>query len=104
MQIKDKAQRVTDLAFVACDNDNSNSLDQEELSAVMKEVAHIMKITPPTKDDITSVLEQLDENNDFTVSKDEFYQLIILVLGKMLESEQELQDKKDEVVSGISNI
>ena len=61
----------------------------------MKEVANEMKVTPPTKDDILAVLEQLDENNDNSVNQDEFFELVILVLSKMLESEQELQDKQD---------
>ena len=53
----------------------------------MKEVANEMKVTPPTKDDILAVLEQLDENNDNSVNQDEFFELVILVLSKMLESE-----------------
>ena len=61
----------------------------------MREVATEMKVTPPTKDDILAVLEQLDENNDNSVNQDEFFELVILVLSKMLESEQELQDKHD---------
>ena len=92
MQIKDKIRTVSDLAFEAVDTDGSNSLDKNELAAVMKEVAQEMKVTPPTDADILSVLLELDDDFDGTVSKDEFLQLIILVLGKMLESEEDLED------------
>ena len=87
MQIKDKVRPVTDLAFTAVDANNSGDLDHQELNDVMKEVANEMKVTPPTKDDILAVLEQLDENNDNSVNQDEFFELVILVLSKMLESE-----------------
>ena len=73
---------------------------------VMKEVAQEMKVTPPTKDDITAVLQQLDENSDYHVSKEEFLNLIILVLTKMLDSEYGLDDNKakrllDALSSGL---
>ena len=68
MQIKDKVRPVTDLAFTAVDADKSGDLDHQELNDVMREVATEMKVTPPTKDDILAVLEQLDENNDNSVN------------------------------------
>ena len=68
----------------------------------MKEVAQEMRVTPPTKDDITAVLQQLDENSDYHVSKEEFLNLIILVLTKMLDSEYGLDDKKNSSSKGFS--
>ena len=56
MQIKDNISSVSDLAFDAVDADGSNSLDKEELQAVMKEVAPEMQVTPPSEADIESVL------------------------------------------------
>ena len=53
-KIKTKVKPITDLAFLACDDDGSMSLEENELSAVMKEVAYLMKVTAPTKDDIKS--------------------------------------------------
>ena len=53
----------------------------------MKEVAQEMRVNPPTENDIDFMLKELDENSDGQVSKEEFLQLIVLVLGKMLESE-----------------
>ena len=92
MQIQDKIRTVADLAFDAVDTDKSNSLEKEELQAVMKEVANEMQVTAPSEADIISILNELDDDFDGSVSKEEFLQLIILVLGKMLESEEDLDD------------
>ncbi len=59
----------------------------------MSEVAINMGVTPPSEQDLDCILKELDDNNDGTISKDEFLNLIMLVLGKMLESEEDLQDK-----------
>ena len=58
----------------------------------MKEVAQEMRVNPPTENDIDFMLKELDENSDGQVSKEEFLQLIILLLGKMLESEYNNDD------------
>ena len=58
----------------------------------MKEVAQEMRVNPPTENDIDFMLKELDENSDGQVSKEEFLQLIVLVLGKMLESEYNNDD------------
>ena len=82
---------MSDLAFDAVDLDGSGFLEKEELAEVMRNVAYEMKVKPPTDGDIDAVLRELDENYDEKVSKDEFVQLIIQVLKKMLESEEDLQ-------------
>ena len=51
-----------------------------------------MGVTPPTEADLEAILSQLDEDFDGKVDKDEFLQLVMLVIGKMLESEEELQE------------
>ena len=94
MQIKDKVEPITDLAFSAVDINGDGGLDSDELGEVMRTVASLMKVTSPTKEDIASIMKELDKDNDREVSKEEIYQLIILVLGKMLESEQEIDDRK----------
>ena len=105
MQIKDKVEPVTDLAFSAVDINGDGGLDSGELGDVMRTVAALMNVTSPTKDDIASIMKELDKDGDKTVSKEEIYQLIILVLGKMLESEQEIDDRKNNVkISGLNNV
>eukprot|EP00347_Sterkiella_histriomuscorum_P022028 403331938 len=88
---EDKIKIVSDLAFDAVDLDGSGFLEKDELAEVMKNVAYEMKVKPPTDGDIDAVLRELDEDYDEKVSKDEFVQLIIQVMKKMLESEEDLQ-------------
>ncbi len=64
----------------------------------MKEVAQEMRVNPPTENDIDFMLKELDENSDGQVSKEEFLQLIVLVLGKMLESEYNNDDIESAVL------
>ena len=90
--IKEQMKYVTDMAFEAVDADGSESLDREEIFDIMKEVAIEMNVTAPGDDDIVSVLQQLDQDQDGNVGKDEFALLMGLVLGKMLESEIYYQD------------
>ena len=90
--MKDSIRLVTDLAFEAADTDGNMNLDQTELSSLLKSVAREMQIVPPTDLDVQSVLLELDEDFDKCVSKDEFYNLVMLVLDKMLESEEDLLD------------
>ena len=79
------------MAFDAVDLDGSGFLEKNELSDVMRNVASEMKVKPPTDGDIDAVLKELDEDYDERVSKDEFLSLIVQVLKKMLESEEDLQ-------------
>ena len=64
-------RNVTDIAFDAVDNDDSGGLDQDEIFDIMRLVAEEMRVTPPGDDDIESVLQQLDENQDGDVGKEE---------------------------------
>lgn len=91
LAMEDKLNIVTDMAFVAVDDDGSGQLDKTELGTVLKEVALKMGITPPSDNDVQAVLQELDQDDDAQVSKDEFVHLIIQVLKKMKESEEELQ-------------
>ena len=80
------------MAFDAVDIDGNGALDKEELTEVMRNVASEMKVKAPTDGDIEAVLRELDEDFDGNVSKDEFMALIVQVLRKMLESEEDLQN------------
>ena len=59
----------------------------------MKEVARDMNLTAPSEMDIQSVLMELDNDGDHTVDNEEFYNMIMLILSKMLESEQDIIEK-----------
>ena len=90
MEHKDKLKIISDLAFEAVDDDLSGQLDMDELATVLRDTANAMKISPPTENDILAVLDELDQDNDRQVSKDEFQFLVVKVLEKMIESEMNL--------------
>ena len=92
MGMKEQIQVVTDMAFDAVDDDGSGTLDQAELSQIMQEVSKNMGVTPPTDEDLKTILRQLDDDFDGVIDKGEFVGLIMLVIGKMLETEEEMQE------------
>ena len=87
---KDKIKIVSDLAFDSVDADESNSLEQEELTEIMKEVARDLRVKAPTDQDVTDILQILDEDGNDCIDKEEFVQLIMMVFDKMLENEIDL--------------
>ena len=96
MNLEEYIKVISDIAFDSLDDDGSGQLDEEEIATIMKEVANQMGVTPPTDEDLKTILWQLDEDFDGQVSKDEFNKLVMLVIGKLLESEQELQEKTNQ--------
>ena len=101
MHLKESIKAVSDLAFDAIDDDGSGGLDQDEISKIMQEVSKKMGVTAPTEEDLSAFLRELDEDFDGVVDKGEFLQLVMLVIGKMLETEEELQEKiNQEITNG----
>ena len=96
MHLKDQMKVITDMAFDTVDDDNSGGLDAEELNIIMDKVASSMGVTAPSEDDLKAILSVLDDNFDGQVDREEFCNLVMLVIGKMLETEEDLQDKHNE--------
>ena len=92
LAMKKKIKVVSDMAFEAVDDNDSNLIDKDELGITLKSVAKQMGINAPSENDIVAVLGELDQDGDAEVSKDEFEYLIVKVLEKMAESEVELQN------------
>ena len=88
--MKAQVKVVTDMAFEALDEDGSGGLDADEIAVVMKDVATKIGVNAPTDEDLQTILATLDENFDGQVDKDEFLSLFMLVIGKMLETEEEM--------------
>lgn len=91
LEMHDSINIVTDMAFEAVDQDGSGQLDKFELGHVLRDVAKVMNISPPSDNDVTAVLQELDQDDDAEVSKNEFVHLILQVLRKMKESEEQFQ-------------
>lgn len=64
LAMKNKISIVSDMAFEAVDDNDSGQLDKEELGTTLKAVAKHMKITPPSENDLTAVLYELDQDDD----------------------------------------
>lgn len=54
--MEDSINIVTDMAFEAVDADGSGQLDKMELGQVLKDVAKVMNINPPSDNDVSAVL------------------------------------------------
>ena len=89
--LKDHIKVLSDIAFDAVDADGSGGLDQGELAELIEGVARKMGLNPPSEEDLANILMELDEDFDGVVDKDEFLNLIMIVITKMLESEEEDQ-------------
>ena len=55
-----------------------------------------MGVLPPSEEDLGCILRELDDDFDGSVSKEEFCELVMLVIGKMLETEEELQSNHNQ--------
>ena len=54
-----------------------------------------MGVAAPTQEDLHAILVTLDDDGNGDVGKDEFLSLIMLVLEKMIEAEQEVQENEN---------
>ena len=60
---------ISDIAFDCVDEDGSGGLDTSEISNIMINIAQQMGVTPPTEEDLRTILTQLDEDYDGIVDK-----------------------------------
>ena len=60
LHMKEQVKIICDLAFDAADSDGSKSLEKEELTLLLKEVAQEMKITAPSDLDVQSVMNEME--------------------------------------------
>ena len=54
-------------------------------------------LEPPTTADLEMILKEIDDDYDGEISKEEFFKLVILILHKTLESEEDLTQSVNEV-------
>lgn len=87
---------MSDLAFEAIDQDGSGDLDADELSTIMTEISTQIGVKPPSIEDIKAILKILDDSEDGKVDKDEFFKLIMMILTKMVQLEDEFTTKVND--------
>ena len=81
------------MAFESVDMDGSGDLDADELYVIMEEVSKQMGIKTPSAEDLNAIIRELDSSGDNKIDKEEFHQLIMMILSKMVEIEEEYQKK-----------
>ena len=86
---KEKVRIVSRLAFNAVDADYSGCLDVPELLDIMKEVSDTQDMKLPSENDIHAILSMIDDDDSGEIDQDEFYQLILVTIRKLLEDERE---------------
>lgn len=89
----DKLKEICDTRFEELDTDKSGSLDQKELRPFVEGLTDMAGI-PPSDDSRTAslyeeIFQELDENKDNTVSKDEFLAGVTEVLKGMADALKE---------------
>ena len=80
LHLKDQIKNFSDLAFDLVDKDNSSFLDANEITIMIEGVAKAMGVEPPTTQDVKNILKCLDSDGDGRVDKNEFVDLIMMVL------------------------
>ena len=93
LHLHENLRDLTDKAFEALDKDGSGDLDQDEIGFIMNDVANHMKVKPPSRDELRTILTELDNDYDGKVDRNEFNQLLMLVIKRMIETEMEIQEK-----------
>ena len=93
LNMKENLRTISDMAFESMDEDGSGGLDIAEIKVIMDQVAEGLGIQGPTSEDLEALLAELDDDFDGSVSKDEFFGLIDLILRQMLVCEEEILKK-----------
>ena len=86
----EKISAICDMAFRGIDKDGDETISKEELGIVLQNVASKMAIACPSENDLSMLLQELDQDDDGEANKEEFEMLILRSLEKMYKSERDL--------------
>jgi Ca2+-binding EF-hand superfamily protein len=72
--LKDKARlkKIMEGAFHSVDLNGSGYLDESELKQVLIQVAKDIGVDMPSREEVSEILEEFDENGDGKLSREEF--------------------------------
>ena len=76
---------IAKVAFESVDTDNSGTIDEKELTVVMKQLSGDLGVDPPSPEDVKEVFHHLDKDNSGKIDFEEFVVLIKDVLKGMAE-------------------
>ena len=80
-----KFNEVAKVAFDSADTDKSGQIDASELEHVCNQMASDNGFDPPTKEDVFSLLKDLDKDKSGKLNYDEFKVFIKSILTLMLD-------------------
>ncbi len=75
-----QVDKVTQAVFNQVDTDHSGYVSEDELEALMSNIASQCGIQAPTKDEVHQAMQAIDKNSDGKVSVDEFRVLVVEIL------------------------
>ena len=79
-------------AFTNTDTDDSGSVDEKELFAVMTQACESIESQPPTIEQVQKLMQTIETKHSGRISFDEYIELIKLLLRDMLELDQEPEE------------
>lgn len=80
-------KRVTRVAFDKIDSDHSNSIEVEELTKKMIQLAQEIGVPIPTKNEVKIVMDAIDADGSGKIEFEEFQALIKSVLQSLLDDD-----------------
>lgn len=81
-----KMKKLMEDAFNKVDIDGNGYLDRGQFEQVLVQIAKQIGVDSPTREEVDDILDQIDENGDNRISRDEFTKLIEKVF-QMMHSE-----------------
>lgn len=72
MKNKSELKKIMESAFRSVDIDGNDLLEKSELEQVLIQIAKDIGVESPTKEDVEDILEEIDQNGDEKLSKEEF--------------------------------
>jgi calmodulin len=71
-----KMKKLMEEAFRKVDIDGSGFLERGEFEQVLVQIAKEIGVDNPTREEVDDILDEIDENGDNRISRDEFSDLI----------------------------
>lgn len=81
-----KMKKLMEDAFNKVDIDGNGYLDRGEFEQVLVQIAKQIGVDSPTREEVDDILDEIDENGDNRISRDQFTKLIEKVF-QMMHSE-----------------
>ena len=79
------------------------SISKAGLSKHLRRVSKSMRVNNPSDKEVDAIMDEIDGDGNGTIDADEFYELTKIMLLKMKESEEELEDRINKQIEPSSD-